>query len=210
MTDIKKALEKRTQIKKNKPNFVVKESKFSARVKSRWRFPNGKHSKVRQMHKGRPVLPSLGFGSPKSVRGLHPSGLEPVQIFKVTDLDNIEVAKQGAMISANVGKRKKLEILKVATEKKITVLNVSDVVKMVDKIRSALTDKKKIKTDRIAKKNKRETEKKKKAEEKKKAAEKKEASKLEKEVSIEEKAEKMQKEQQKQKEIVEKTITKRQ
>ena len=39
-----------TGTQKKRMNFVVKESNFSARVKSRWRFPRGKHSKVRQMH----------------------------------------------------------------------------------------------------------------------------------------------------------------
>ena len=206
----KKALEKRDKIKRNKPNFVVKESKFSARVKSRWRFPNGKHSKVRQMHKGRPVLPSLGFGSPRSVRGLHPSGLEVVMIFNVQDLATVDPSKQGAMISTRVGKRKKLDILKSAAEKRITLLNVKDAVKLVEKIETMIVDKKKAKEKRSLNKHQKEAEKKKKAEEKEKSDKTEKTSDLEKEVSTELKEEKIKNEQQKQKEIAEKVITKKQ
>ena len=64
----------------NRTKFVEKESNFSARVKSRWRLPRGKHSKVRQMHKGRPALPGPGYGSQESKKGLHPSGLKIVAV----------------------------------------------------------------------------------------------------------------------------------
>lgn len=156
-----KLLELRNNAKKVKPRFVVKESKFSARVKSRWRFPRGKHSKVRQMHKGRPALPSTGFGSPKEVRGLHSSGLEMVVVHNRKDLESLDAQKQGAVISGKVGKKKKMELLALAAEKKITVLNVKDLSKEIEKIKGSFEERKKLKKERLSKASKKEEEKKK-------------------------------------------------
>ena len=45
----KELLSVRKEMRKTKPAFVVRESNFS-RIESRWRYPYGRHSKVRQMH----------------------------------------------------------------------------------------------------------------------------------------------------------------
>ena len=74
--EIEKSLQERKRMRKRNPPFVVKESNNQARVKSRWRFPRGRHSQVRQMHKGKPGMPNPGYGVPKAVRGLHSSGLK--------------------------------------------------------------------------------------------------------------------------------------
>src|SRR3989344_2221743 len=109
-----------------KPAFVVKESNFSARVKVRWRFPRGRHSKVRQMHCGRPAMPNPGYGAPAEVRGLHQSGLEMVVVRNAQELQVLNPKTQGAIIAASVGNKKKISLLELAQQKKITLLNVKD------------------------------------------------------------------------------------
>ena len=193
----RKLLDLRKKAKKEKPDFVVKESKFSARVKSRWRFPRGKHSAVRQVHRGRPALVSIGYGSPRAVRGLHSSGLEKVLVHNLQELLTVNPGVQGAVIASTVGKKKKLELLKASQEKKIPVLNVKDVGKLSESIMGEFTARKEAKGKKLQEKSKKVEDKKKKAEDKKK--EKKEA----KEGSVEEKV-------QQEKKMVEKTITKRQ
>lgn len=157
MVDTKK-LELRNQRKQKKYTFVVKESKFCAGVKRRWRFPRGKHSKVRQMHKGRPALPNPGYGSPKEVKGLLRNGLKPVVVSSVKELDSIDQKTEGAVLSRTLGKRRKAELLKLAQEKKITLVNVKDVSKSLDTINSMMSSRKKARTDRLLQKQKKEKE----------------------------------------------------
>ncbi|MBT4804785.1 50S ribosomal protein L32e [Candidatus Woesearchaeota archaeon] len=195
--------------RKTRSKFVVKESKFSARVKSRWRFPRGKHSKVRQMHRGRPKLVSTGFRSPKAVRGLHSSGLEFTTIGNVKELVALNPEKQGAVIS-KIGNRKRLELLKLALEKKIVILNVKNVEEQIKKIEDSFTAKKKIKEEKSKVKNKKEEDKKKNAEEKKKKEEGEKKSKETKETPSDDSLNKDQEEVKKQKKDIEKTIIKKQ
>ncbi|MBU0457112.1 MAG: 50S ribosomal protein L32e [Nanoarchaeota archaeon] len=205
---IEKLLDLRKELKKKKPTFVVKESKFSARVKSRWRFPRGKHSKVRQMHCGRPALPSTGYGSPKEVKGLHSSGLEPVIVHNTDDLNVLDTKKQGAVIAKNVGARKRIEILELAKNKKITIINSKDIDESLKSIKEKFEERKNLKKEKLAQSSKKEEEKKKKAEERKKEEEAKKAKEAEdkkEETLVDNKDEK-----EEQKEIIEKTITKRQ
>jgi large subunit ribosomal protein L32e len=201
---MKEALAIRKRIKKSKPNFVVKESKFSARVKSRWRFPRGKHSKVRQQHKGRIKLPGPGFSSPRAVRGLHATGLEMITVNTLKDLENIDTEKQGIYVGANVGGRKKVLLLQKAQELKLTVFNAKDIAAKLKAISDDLEIRKKKKDARLDVKSKKQAEKKKKAQD----AEKKK--KEETKGSVEEKIEKEEQKKEKEQKIAEKTITKKQ
>lgn len=170
--DFKKLLSVRNKAKKRKPGFVVKESKYQAGVKKRWRYPRGLHSPVRQRFGGRPALPRPGYGSPRSIRGLHSSGLAKVLVSTEAELLRVDSGKQGAIIRSTVGGRKRLHLLQLAQEKKIRVLNVKDVAKNVEAITNAFALRTKAKVARSQEKSKKESEKLKKAEEKKKQAEK--------------------------------------
>ena len=195
--------EKRKKVKQRKPDFIVKEAKFSSGVKKRWRFPRGKHSATRQREKGRPSLPNPGYGSPKEVKGLHPSGKEPVVICSLTDLVKLNKKNQGAILSSRLGLRKKLELLKSAQEQDIEIFNIKDVKTSIDSINKIIEDRKKAKSEKLKVRNKKEEAKKKKAEEKKKKEE--EKSKKDDE-SVEDKIN----EEKSQKKEIEKTIIKRQ
>jgi large subunit ribosomal protein L32e len=203
--EIKKLLEVRKRIKKNKPTFVVKETNFSARVKRRWRFPRGKHSKVRQMHRGRPKLVNVGFGVPKAVRGLHSSGLETVRVHNKKELLSINPEKQGAII-ARIGNNKKLKLLELAKEKNITLFNIKDLEKAIEEVKSSFANRKKDKEDKSKEKSKKEVEKKKKADEKKQKEE--EPAKESK--SSEGKEKQLKEQEDEEKKVIEKTIIKKQ
>ncbi|MEW5897048.1 MAG: eL32 family ribosomal protein [Nanoarchaeota archaeon] len=226
----------RNEAKSRKPDFVVKESHNTVRVKRRWRFPRGRHSKVRQMHRGRPALPHPGYGSPQEVRGLHRTGLEVVVVNNSRQISVLRPKEQGAVIASGVGARKKLDLLRFAKEKGITVINVKNVESAIGKITSLFEERKKTKKEKQAVATKKEEEKKKKADEKaKKETEEKAKKKAEEgaeqiksaektaagkeageqgakseERNKEEPGERELNEREKQKEMVEKTITKRQ
>lgn len=206
MEKVKKLLEQRKTRKKVQPTFVVKESKFSARVKTRWRFPRGKHSAVRQHHKGRPALPTPGYGSPKEVKFLHHTGMKPVLVCCEKDLLALNNDQEGAILSATLGTRKKLSLLKLAQEKKITLLNIADSAKLIDKITAEYAAKLKERSDKKKAKSKKVESRKKKAEEKKKESEAVEKKEAKSDESVEDKI----KEEEEQKKVAERTIIKKQ
>jgi large subunit ribosomal protein L32e len=112
----------RETLKGKKPEFNRQESWRYKRVKPSWRRPRGLDSKIRTKRKGWPKSVNVGYRSPKSVRGLHPSGFEEVIVHNVKDLDEI-TSNQAARISHTVGRRKREDIVERAEELKIFVLN---------------------------------------------------------------------------------------
>ncbi len=184
-----------------KPTFVVKESHNQNRVKRRWRFPRGRHSGVRQMHKGKPAMPNPGYGAPVAERGLHSSGLRPVLVHTLSQLEQVDPAVEGIIIASTVGTRKKVQLLEKAEQAKIQILNVKDVAATREGIQKAFTERQQKRKQKLDSKSKKEADKKKKAAEKEKEAV------AEEKGSVEEK---VQQEEEKQKKDVEKTITKRQ
>ncbi len=91
----------------------------------RWRRPKGLDNKIRHQIKGYPPLVKIGYRQPKAVRGLHPSGFEPVRVFRPEDLDKVDPSRQAIIIASTVSKRKRLEIIKKALEKGIKILNIT-------------------------------------------------------------------------------------
>lgn len=88
-----------------------------------WRVPSGIHSKVRRHFKYRPPVVSIGYGGPKAVRGLHPSGFEEVLVYNEADLANVNKATQAARVGGTVGGRKAKLIESAADKAGIRVLN---------------------------------------------------------------------------------------
>ena len=124
--------------------------------------------------KGRPVLVTIGYGSPRAVRGLHSSGLERVVVNNVQQLLAVDPHTQGAIIASGVGNRKKQELCLIAVQKKIRILNVRDPTALVKSITEEFEIRKKQRGTKTEEKTKKLQEKEKKAEEKKKKDEKKE------------------------------------
>lgn len=169
MTEIQKALAARKATKRKKPHFTVKDTHKKSRVPFKWKKPRGKHSPVRQKHKGRPKLVSPGYGSPKIVKHLHSSGLKEIIVQNREQLNTLDPQTQGIAISQKVGNKRRVELLKIALEKKIKVLNLTDPQKYLEKLETQFKERKETKKKKLDEKSKKEEEKKKKAEEKKKA-----------------------------------------
>ena len=168
MKSTKQLLKVRAKMKAHQPLFVVKETHKSARVGYRWRANRGIHSGQRQMHRGKPSMPTPGFGAPRLVRGLHSSGLEFVIVHTVSQLEAINSETQGVLIGSTVVQRKKLQILDAVVKKKITILQTKHAQKTIASITSSFAARIKAKKDRLSSKSTKEAEKKKKAEDKKK------------------------------------------
>ncbi len=121
-----KPTELRRKVKKKIPKFLRQDypQRMKLHSKKRWAAAKGNFSKVRRKMDGKrsPVL--VGFRGPRIARGLHANGLIPIMVNNVKDLLLIKSKEQGAMISAKVGNRTKIEIIKAAEKNKIKILNV--------------------------------------------------------------------------------------
>ena len=120
------ALKKRAEIDSRRPEFLRQEWHRRKRLQNvKWRKPVGDHSKMRQHYGYRPNVVSIGYGSPKGARYLHPSGFKEVRVWNVKDLDRINPEQEAARVAHQVGMKKRLDIEAKADELGIRVLNRS-------------------------------------------------------------------------------------
>jgi len=163
----KKLLDIRKKLKKKRPSFHREDSHKVIKVKPKWRKPTGRHSKVRHQLRGYVKRVEPGYRSPVLIRGTHKSGLFPVMINNVSDLNKVDKEKQGIIIAAGVGKRKKVMILKKAKELGLVRFNIRDDDAFIKSVEDFIKARKEKKQDNKKKKESKEKEKQKTAEEKK-------------------------------------------
>jgi large subunit ribosomal protein L32e len=106
-----------------RPRFNREESWRYKRVKSAWRSPRGKTSRVRRSKDGWPAVVKIGYSRPAAMRGIHPSGLRDVLVYRPSDLDKLDANTQVARIAHTVGERKRVTIVEEAKKKDIRILN---------------------------------------------------------------------------------------
>jgi large subunit ribosomal protein L32e len=106
-----------------RPRFNREESWRYKRVKSAWRSPRGKTSRVRRSKDGWPAVVKIGYSRPAAMRGIHPSGLRDVLVYRPSDLDKLDANTQVARIAHTVGERKRVAIVEEAKKKDIRILN---------------------------------------------------------------------------------------
>lgn len=107
---------------RKKPSFK-RYAANTKRVKKNWRRPRGRDNKMKRGEKAKGKRPSVGYGAPRKMRFLHPSGFREVLVANVNDLNKINAENEAARIISTVGKRKRIEIINKAKELKIKVLN---------------------------------------------------------------------------------------
>lgn len=149
-------LKVRAETKKRKPIYKRVQANQFAKLKNKgasWRKPKGMGNKVRRGRRGQASMPQIGYGSPKSVRGLNAQGLKEIIVNNVTEIQTIDSKTQIAVISASVGAKKKLAILEFARSKKLAISNVKD----IDSSIKALTKEKKEVVKKVEKATKKAT-----------------------------------------------------
>jgi large subunit ribosomal protein L32e len=92
-----------------------------SRIKDNWRRPRGIDNKKREKLKYMGASPSIGYGQPKEVRNLHPSGLPEVRVQSPSDL--VGLKNVVIRIASGVGKKKKQEILALCQKANLKVVN---------------------------------------------------------------------------------------
>jgi len=87
-----------------------------------WRRSKGHHSQTRRQAKCKGAVVKVGFGSPAKVNGYHPSGYEEVLVYRPSEVAGI-AKTQAIRVAGTVGRKKQLEIERVAREQSVKVLN---------------------------------------------------------------------------------------
>jgi large subunit ribosomal protein L32e len=163
----KRLLELRKQIKAKKPTFLRQEAHKISKLRNTWRQPKGCDSKMRKKFKSRRKQPSMGYSSPRKVRGLNREGLQNVLVSNIKGLELVNKETQSVLI-AKIGKKKRFEILNACQKNGLHVSNVRDVQEKIKNITEELESRKKArKSKQVQKKAKEEVAKKTKKEEKK-------------------------------------------
>ena len=110
---------------KKKPEFLRhlwwKFPKFKNDPK--WRRPKGIDNPIRMKEKGYPPIVSIGYRTPKCIRGLHPTGLRPVIVHNAKELERLDPSEVIVYIGSTVSIKKRAEILSKAKELGFLVAN---------------------------------------------------------------------------------------
>ena len=122
-TTAKQAVKLRKTVKARNPHFRRHESWRYKRLKESWRKPRGLDNKMRLKVKGWPKSVNVGYGGPKAVRGLHPSGYEDVLVYTPDEVVQVNPKTQAIRIAHTVGTRKRIQIASIARERKIHLIN---------------------------------------------------------------------------------------
>ncbi|MEB3862269.1 MAG: 50S ribosomal protein L32e [Desulfurococcales archaeon] len=121
----KRSLQRRLAKRREKPRFLRYLSwrfwKFERR--EYWRKPKGNDNKMRLQVKGYPPIVKSGYGTDKRLRGLHPSGLEPVIVYNPRELEGLDREKHIVYIASSVGLRKRIQIRQKAQQLGLRVAN---------------------------------------------------------------------------------------
>ena len=89
----------------------------------KWRRPKGEDNPMRLRLKGHPPVVSVGYRTPKVIRGLHPSGRRPVVVHSLKELAELNPAEVIIYVGGTVGKRKRAELINKARELGFLVAN---------------------------------------------------------------------------------------
>ncbi len=121
--EVSAALALRSEIASRRPKFLRAEYFKAQRLGLKWRKPRGKQGKMRLFTYYRPKSVSIGYGSPSSARGLHPSGFAEKLVYNVSQLEGVDPKTTAVRIAHTVGSRKRQDIVAEAEKLDIRVLN---------------------------------------------------------------------------------------
>lgn len=121
-------LAKKTIVKKRTKHFIRHQAdQFKRIARSSWRKPKGIDGRVRRRFKGSIPMPSIGYGSDKKTRNVHPNGFQQVVVNNVDELEMLMMHNRtyAATIGHSVSSRVRQEIVSRAEQLAIRVTNAA-------------------------------------------------------------------------------------
>lgn len=120
-------LVKRTCVKKRTKKFARHQSDNFYRVGASWRKPKGIDGRVRRRFRGNIPMPSVGYGSDKRTRNVHPNGFKSAVVNNVSELEMLMMHNRtyAATIGHSVSSRVRKLIVERAAQLAIRVTNAA-------------------------------------------------------------------------------------
>jgi large subunit ribosomal protein L32e len=121
-------LTKMTRVKKRTKKFARHQSDQFMRIQnSSWRKPKGIDGRVRRRFKGAIPMPSIGYGSDKRTRNVHPNGFRSVVVCNVSELEMLMMHNRtyAATVAHSVSTRVRRLIVERAEQLAIRVTNAN-------------------------------------------------------------------------------------
>ncbi|PLC65880.1 50S ribosomal protein L32e [Vulcanisaeta sp. EB80] len=124
---LRRLMRVRVLMERREPRWMSMDEWRFLRVAHResWRRPKGNDNKIRLEIKGYPKRVKIGYGKPRLVRNLHPTGFKLVTVHRPEDVDKVDPTKEAIVIGRTVGLRKRIEIVRKAIERSVRVINVT-------------------------------------------------------------------------------------
>ena len=123
-----KSLITKTVVKKRTKKFARHQAdQFKRIARSSWRKPKGIDGRVRRRFKGALPMPSIGYGSDKKTRNVHPNGFKSVVVNNVSELEMLMMHNRtyAATIAHGVSTRGRQAIVSRAEQLAIRVTNAA-------------------------------------------------------------------------------------
>lgn len=121
-------LNKRTVVKKRTKKFARHQADIFKRIaRSSWRKPKGIDGRVRRRFKGALPMPSIGYGSDKRTRNIHPHGFKTVVVHNVSELEMLLMHNRtyAATVGHSVSSRVRKLIIERAEQLAVRVTNAN-------------------------------------------------------------------------------------
>ena len=115
--------QKKDVLKKRSKEFVRQDYNKKKRLKKKWRYPRGIHSKLRHRKKGYGIVVKTGYKVPKTIRHRTIDGYKIITIHNMNELIMVsEMSKEDKVkiqLSSTIGKKKRLLLLNKIKELKL-------------------------------------------------------------------------------------------
>ncbi|MFX0174312.1 MAG: 50S ribosomal protein L32e [Candidatus Hodarchaeota archaeon] len=134
MVQDKRLIELRKKMNKKRPSFRRVESWRYKKVKDSWRKARGIDSKTRKKKKSGVKSPTVGYRTPRKVRGLHPSGYEEVRVTTIQDLNNLNKNRHAVKISSKLSSKKRIALIDYCQRRGFRILNLGISQKEIERL----------------------------------------------------------------------------
>jgi len=121
-------LNKKAIVKKRTKKFARFQADLFMRIsRTSWRKPKGIDGRVRRRFKGALPMPSIGYGSDKKTRNIHPNGFKSVVVSNVAELEMLMMHNRtyAATVGHSVSARIRREITSRAEQLNVKVTNAA-------------------------------------------------------------------------------------
>jgi len=106
-----------------RPQFLRQDAHKKFRFSQVWREPKGIQSKVKKGIKGHRMMVKVGWGSPSVLRGTLRSGVRPILVSSLLEIDSLS-SGSSIILSSTLGLKSLVAIVNSSKKKGLSILNL--------------------------------------------------------------------------------------